>query len=393
MTNNLFVDISYKQRNYADERICGDTFVHKRIHSDNRTVIVLSDGMGHGVKANVLSTLTSSMMVNFASAKEDICQTARIVLNNLPVCSVRKISYSTFTVIDIDHRTREVTIAEHDNPQSIIFRGGSPLPTEWDCLLIGKNEARLQTILTTHFKAQEGDRVVLMTDGVTQSGLGSDMYPFGWGHENVSHFIENRLSESPAISSCELATDVLDAAAKNDNGPLKDDITCVVIHMRKPRRLLLASCPPSDRRLYRKYTETVAEFEGRKILCGYPIAEIFATETGKEIIRQEQSADNDIPPVWNIDGIDLTTEGLTTINKVFDLLDNRENLRQGQGGAYEMCRMLMDSDEIHIMMGSKQGGSGNIYFPDEFELRRRTLTRIGDILETKYMKDVNISLI
>ena len=248
MPGKWFADIAFESLNCGGERICGDTFAYRRIRTEHRTVAVLSDGMGHGVKANVLSTLTASMMVNFAPVKEDIERSARIILNNLPVCSVRKISYSTFTVVDIDHATEEVAVAEHDNPRSIVLRESEPLSLQREATVIRGHGNRPQTVYTSRFTARQGDRIVLVSDGITQSGRGTDGQPFGWGEERLAEFIGRIVQRNPRRTAGELAIDILNEAWNNDGRCSQDDMSCAVIHFREPKRVLLASCPPAKGR-------------------------------------------------------------------------------------------------------------------------------------------------
>ncbi len=140
MTGQPFhIEVNSQQKSQDGERICGDVFLSQRIGEESRTIIVLSDGMGHGVKANMLATLTSTMALNFTREHKEVEKIAEIIMNTLPVCSERKISYSTFTVVDIqqDGLTR---ILEYDNPHTLIFRGRQPLEPEWNCIVLNSDK-------------------------------------------------------------------------------------------------------------------------------------------------------------------------------------------------------------------------------------------------------------
>ena len=128
--NKFYIDIECRQNNHIGELICGDVFLSKRIKEEGRTIAVLSDGMGSGVKANVLATLTASMALNFTVEHREVRKTAEIIMNTLPVCSVRKVSYSTFTIIDIED-DGTTTIVEYDNPTCTITRGADLYDPKW----------------------------------------------------------------------------------------------------------------------------------------------------------------------------------------------------------------------------------------------------------------------
>ena len=167
MFQNFFIEVNCQQKNYDGERICGDVFYSKRIQDEERTIVVLSDGMGHGVKANVLATLTSTMAFNFTKEHKDINTIAEIIMNTLPVCSERKMSYSTFTIIDIEHNG-ETRILEYDNPECFIMRGTEVYQPEWQCIILNSDKNAGKELKYCRFTPQIEDRIVIWSDGVAQ---------------------------------------------------------------------------------------------------------------------------------------------------------------------------------------------------------------------------------
>lgn len=392
--SDIFVDIACRKVNCHGDRICGDNFVQRYIPSQNRTVAILSDGMGHGIKANILSTLTSSILVNMVQANEDLQTIARTILKTLPVCSVRGISYSTFTIFDYHHTHDLVTIIEYDNPQSIIIRQGKEFHPEWDCYEIAEEHATLgrRTILTTNFQAQQGDSIIFCSDGVTQSGLGSDGNPFGWGIAKLREFVSTTLNQTPHVESGELATKIVGRAVIMDQDRPKDDISCVAIHLRKPNRLLFCSCPPTIVAKKREITELISEYDGKTIVCGYPLAEMIGRELGVAIIKNPTSTDPDVPPVWRIQGIDLATEGLITLGKVLDILQKQsvDDLLKGRGAAYKICDMMMNADIIEMIIGLRERVNTPTVWSDDYVLRHKVLKSIAEILDRKYNKQIYV---
>jgi hypothetical protein len=394
MENNFYVEVGYQQKNHGKERICGDVFLSQRIKEENRVIAVLSDGMGHGVKANILATLTASMALNFTREHKDVTRIAEIVMNTLPVCSQRKISYSTFTAIDVEFNAR-TSILEYDNPGAFIMRGAAPLDAGWTCLILNSEKNRGKEIKSCHFQPRKEDRIIFCSDGITQSGMGSTKYPFGWGWDNVQQYIMNAISREPYISARKLASGILNTAFRNDDYHAKDDTSCAVLYFREPRKLLLCSGPPFENENDRKLAELVAGFQGKKILSGGTTGDIVARELNLEITDNFEFLDPDLPPQSFMEGIDLVTEGILTLSKVSKILNEyNQNSVLGKGPADQIVRLLLESDEIRIIIGTRINiAHQDPNLPVELEIRRTVLKRIGRKLEEKFLKEIIIEYI
>lgn len=391
--SEIFVETNYQKVNFHGDRICGDSFVQRYFPNQDRTVAVLSDGMGHGIKANILSTLTSSILVNMIEAKVDLRIIAGMIIKTLPVCSIRGISYSTFTIIDFHHRTNVVDIVEYDNPQCLILRSGEPLAVEWESHEFDSDNTLRRTLQTTSFQTRQGDGIVVCSDGVSQSGLGSRRYPFGWGVSNFQRFVCETVRENPRITSRELSSRVVERAITLDSDRPKDDISCVAIHLRRPEKLLFCSCPPTIEAKSHELASYLVRFEGRRAISGYPLAELVAREMHAPIRKNITSTDPDVPPIWHIAGIDLVTEGLITLGKVLDILEKHRSDAgsRGRGGAFRLCDMLLQADVIEMIIGLRERVDTATVWSDDYVLRRKVLHAIADILENKFSKQVEIT--
>ena len=247
MGEDFFVEVDYQQKSYEGQRICGDIFLSSKVKEENRIVVVLSDGMGHGVKASILATLTATMALNFTKEHKEPQKTAEIIMKTLPECSERKMNYSTFTIIDIE-QSRKVTILEYDNPECIIIRDRKIFkPTDQQNIVLGDGRPCNKKIRVCSFKPVKGDRIVFCTDGVTQSGLGTPRFPFGWGNDNMGRFAIDMTKQFPQISARNLAAKILNMAFRNDGFQSKDDSTCGIIYFREPRELLICTGPPYNK--------------------------------------------------------------------------------------------------------------------------------------------------
>ncbi len=389
MDNNYYVEVGYQQKNHGKERICGDVFLSRRIKEEKRIITVLSDGMGHGVKANILATLTASMAMNFTREHKDVKRIAETIMNTLPVCSQRKISYSTFTAIDIDLNT-ETSILEYDNPGAFLMRGSSPLEAEWTCLILSSEKNKGKEIKSCHLNPRKEDRIIYCSDGITQSGMGSRKYPFGWGWENVQNFIISAIDKDPQISAHSLASKILNFAYKNDNYNAQDDTSCAVVYFREPRKLLLCSGPPFDEGNDKKLASIIDEFTGKKIISGGTTSDIVSRELDLKITDTFEFHDPDLPPLSYMQGVDLVTEGILTLSKVSKILnEHTPNYVPGKGPADQIVKLLLESDEIRIIVGTKINiAHQDPSLPVELEIRRTVLKRIARKLEEKFLKEV-----
>ena len=215
------VEIDIEQKKPKGEFACGDVFLSKRIKEDGRTILVLSDGVGHGVKANVLASLTAMMALNYSTfhTKPDIA--ARIIMRALPKSSDGLENYATFTLIEIE-ADGKVKIINYDNPKTIILRGNNILnPTEYQLEIQGLENAG-KILRCREFQSRKEDRMIFLTDGITQSGLGSKRYPMGWGRDTVEEFVISQISRMPDMSATRLAKKIMNQANMIDEFDLKE---------------------------------------------------------------------------------------------------------------------------------------------------------------------------
>lgn len=395
MDNRFHIDVNNQQKSHEEAHICGDVFVSRRFKEENRIVAVLSDGLGHGVKANVLATLTSTMALNFTREHKDFIKTADVIMNTLPVDNERKISYATFTIVDIE-ADGKVSILEYDNPQTVILRGNKLMQPEWQCLILESEHNRGKELLSCSFYPRKEDRIIFCSDGVTQSGLGMGTYPFGWGRDNLVDFLIDLVSKNRTVSANDLASKVIKKSVQNDYHYSKDDTSCAVIYFREPRRLLLCTGPPFEKKNDKKLAKKVVDFEGKIILSGATTGDIIARELNREIEDSFEFTDPDLPPVSYMDGVDLMTEGILTLSKVAEILKaHHENRYEpGNGPADEIVKLLIKSDEINIVIGTRINvAHQDPSLPVELEIRRTVVKRMARRLEERYLKNVKLEFI
>ncbi len=391
MENNLFLEIDFAQKMKNGENICGDCFLSKKIKDSERTISVLSDGLGSGVKANILSSMTATMALNFIANNMEILHSAEVMMDALPVCQVRKISYATFTIVDsiLDGRTK---IIEMDNPPFLLVRNNAILKISGKVLASAKWKDR--SITVSEFNTLPDDRIIVLSDGITQSGMGNWATPLGWKLEGCRDFILKTVGKKTDISARELSRSILnEALAKERHSSAGDDMTCAVLYFRHPRKLTLLTGPPFKKEDDRKYARILQESEGWKIICGGTTAQIISRELGRTIKTDLKTARSGLPPLSYMEGIDLVTEGIITLTRTLGILEGKDNCKQ-TGSASRLANMFLESDIIDFVVGSRiNEAHQDPTLPEEIEIRRNIIKNISRILEEKYLKKVSISFI
>jgi hypothetical protein len=391
---NFFIDLHCEQSNHYGELICGDVYTSKYDKENNRWIVVLSDGMGSGVKANILATLTASMALNFALEHREIEKAANIIMNTLPVCSERKISYSTFTIIEVDDEGN-VSIAEYDNPECLILRGDKIFDPGWENIKLKKGSNKNKIIRISRFKAQKEDRIFFWSDGIVQAGMGTTDYPFGWERENLIKYVTDIVKREEDVSSIKLAKKIVRKAMTLDEEKPKDDTSCGIVYLREPRKILLLSGPPFKNTDDKILVDKIKNFKGKKIIAGGTTAEIIAREMNLTLKPGLMLTDNELPPVSYMEGFELVTEGILTLGKVATILDEfSPETKLTAGPAHSIVKLLLNSDLIHIICGTSiNEAHQDPNLPVELEIRRTVIKKTAKLLEEKFLRQVTLEFI
>ena len=188
MTTDLLSDYGYVSMNHVGEVLCGDFVTVSKLPNDSM-VMVLADGMGSGVKANILSTLTSTMMSKMVGNEMDIADCIKTVITTLPVSKDFGVSYATFSVVYVKEN-RWIQIYNYDNPTPFVIRDGKAWQPEYVV-----SEIHGKKIQSCNFEAKINDSVFMMSDGVLYAGIGETLN-FGWGLPQITKFAESIYEDS-----------------------------------------------------------------------------------------------------------------------------------------------------------------------------------------------------
>jgi len=340
----LKVDIAYRQLNKHGEEICGDRVEIQEYQGQN--YVVMSDGLGSGVKANILSSLTTKIIATMLREGCSLQEVTETLNQTLPVCKVRDIAYSTFTALKIDP-LGGVEAAEYDNPKLMWFSNGA-LKT------IPRKEVHYSErmlVSESGFSLSEGDVLIALSDGVVHAGIGRS-WNLGWSWERVARYIETVLSkEKNAADICDNLIDVVNKLYGEEPG---DDTTVLIVKYRPLRKLILMIGPPADEASDEMVVETFLNSEGVRVVCGGTTSNIVAKKLNKEIEVLIHTGTKDVPAIGSLPGIDLVTEGVLTLSVVVDMLRKRidpKTIRYAGDGASQLFRYIHGADEIHILLG------------------------------------------
>lgn len=391
MGESFFIDAACYQTRKHGEHVCGDAFVSRRIENEGRLVAVLSDGLGSGVKANILASMTATMAIRFAAADQEPLRAAEVMMDSLPVCQVRKISYSTFSILDCRHDL-SVRVIEEGNPEFLLARGGNVLSLPRTILESRKWPDRHLAIYD--FSIQPEDRLIFCSDGVTQAGIGSKAYPLGWQRAGLVDYVLSQTAETPDLSSRRLSERIVREAIRKDPERIpNDDTSCAVFYVRRPRGLLLWTGPPYTPSADAECARRFDAFVGKKVISGGTTANIVARELGRSIETLFSSQSASVPAESKMDGVDLVTEGVITLAKTAEYLESGR-FPSYENGAAALAELLLESDAIHLMVGSSVNTAHlDPTLPVALEFRRTVVQRLVNILRQKYIKQVTIEYI
>ena len=347
--NNLCADIGYKSVNHYGEQLCGD-HVDVVEQDENSTVIVLADGLGSGVKASILSTLTSKIISTMMAEGLTLEDCVETIAATLPICSVRGVAYSTFTIIHLlNNETAD--IMQYDNPLLILLRDGENYDYPKTELSIGGKK-----IYRSSIKLRENDIFIAMSDGCPHAGIGM-AYNFGWSREDIIDFMAT--VSVAGYTAKTLSTILVDECFKLYGEKPGDDATACVVRIRKREPMNLLFGPPSNRDDCDRMMSLFFSKEGKHIICGGTTSTIAAKYLHKPLKPSLNFESSDIPPTAELEGVDLVTEGVITINRVVqyakDYLADNESYAQWsmkRDGASLIARLLFEeATDINFFVG------------------------------------------
>ncbi|NFN86597.1 serine/threonine-protein phosphatase [Clostridium sporogenes] len=379
---SLFVEVASHSLNKYGEELCGDMVEVVRL--SDCTIIVLADGLGSGVKANILSTLTSKIAATMLKEGANLYDTVDTIVNTLPICKVRNIAYSTFTLIKI-YNNGDAYIAEYDSPPIFIIRNNKYLDSPKKEIIIDSKR-----VLESNIKLKPGDLLTVVSDGVIHAGLG-EILNLGWQWENVKDYLERRSYQN--MSTQFIAKDLLEVCFDLYAGKPGDDTTVVSVGIKKPSYVDLFTGPPKDKSKDKYVIEQLMKGNGKKVICGGTAANIVQRELNRELKVNLDLINTDLPPTATMEGIDLITEGVLTLSCALDMIKSYSDLFYKleenklilkKDAASLLVKVLMECTHLNIWVGSAMNPAHqNPNLPIDLSIKLKLVEELSE-----YMKNL-----
>lgn len=373
------IDVSFKSLNKYQEELCGDKVeVLKRKDAD---VVILADGMGSGVKANILATLTSKILRTMFQEGASIELAVETIAKTLPICKVRKVAYATFSILQITHDGKGYLV-EFDNPSCVFIRDGQIVDYPYEERVIEGKKIR-----EYRFDVKVNDCFVLMSDGVIWAGVGNLMN-YGWTWKEMSEYTLRCTKET--MSASRLATVLSDACNELYEGHPGDDTTLAVTRVIERKTVNIFTGPPEKKEDDERIIHEFMNAEGKKVVCGGTSANIAARILEKQIITNINYKDMSLPPTASIEGIDLVTEGIITLGRMLKLLKQYESgdfdveffdELDAENGASKLAKLLIEEcTDINLFVGkSINAAHQDLDLPFELSVRMNLVEQLQDV--------------
>ncbi|AKL94539.1 stage II sporulation protein E (SpoIIE) [Clostridium aceticum] len=345
------IEVGFDLLNKHNEELCGDQI--EIVRTEDATICVLSDGLRSGVKANILATLTAKIASTMLKYGSDLSEVIDTVTSTLPICKVRDIAYSTFSILYIKNNG-EAYIAIFDNPLPFYYSKEKNKVTKMEGSTKVINDKKITEI---QCKLKEGDCITVVSDGVIHAGAG-EVLNYGWEWEHVAQYLESLCGSKNALMISKSLLTICSDLYEEKPG---DDASVLTIKVNRPKTINIFTGPPILKEKDAVLVEKFMESPGKKIICGGTASNIVARELKRQAKMDIKTLTKKVPPISYMEGIDLITEGVLTMDETLNILKNvlmqtisievMKELQEKNGAAMLANRLVNQSTHVNFFLG------------------------------------------
>lgn len=383
-----YIDTSFESLIKHGEELCGDHVEQVRLNDS--CILVLSDGLGSGVKANILATLTSKIAVTMLKEGSTLEETIDTIVHTLPVCNQQHLAYSTFTIIKIFNDGRGYA-AEFDNPFIFLIKNGENVP-----LKRSKRELNGKIIYECGFEMDEKTLLVAVSDGVVHAGIGKSL-DLGWQWQNVDEYVKSLNSD---FSVVDVTENILGQCLKLYENEASDDTTVLSVKIKEQETINLFTGPPKNPKEDLDVIKKILNSEGKIVVCGGTTANIVSRVLGAELEVDISTMTQELPPIGRIEGIELVTEGVITINKALEIMrdyivpeknaDASKKLKEKNSASMLAAIIIERCEKLNMWIGQAVNPvHQNPQYPMDFHFKMKQLEEFASVAR-QMGKEVNV---
>ncbi|MBU1107764.1 MAG: serine/threonine-protein phosphatase [Candidatus Riflebacteria bacterium] len=354
--------------------VCGDAFLSFR--TPEATVVILADGIGSGVKANIYANMTISRLETLLSEGFSLRRAFSSLVNTMHESRGTDMPYAVFTVARILNNG-ETTVLAYEMPESIFVGRHSASVLKRRNFPLGND-----VISETNLFLEPDEGLLLYSDGITLAGIGGSTRN-GWSSDEVCRFVNDQLVSGEFKS--QLAQRVHKHARKLWGKKCGDDCTVVGALCRLGKVATVFTGPPADKTRDNKVVEEFLNMPGLKIVCGATTAQVVARQLKRQLQINKADASLIAPPGYSIEGVDLVTEGAVTLNQLFNIFDADPVYFEHYSSVTRLYDALIDADRINFMVGGSENiGHADIAFRQQGIMSRH---KVIELLAQKLRAD------
>ena len=378
---SVSVDICWKSFNKNHEELCGDKV--EILKTEDSNIIILADGMGSGVKANILATLTSKILGTMFREGAEIDACVETIARTLPICKEREVAYATFSILQI-FQDGEAYLVEYDNPKCVFIRNKEIINYPYQERVIEGKKIR-----EYRFHVELNDCFVLMSDGAIWAGEEETMN-YNWEWDDMAAYTLKCTNET--LSAARLAAMLSQVCYDLYGQKPGDDTTVAVTRVIRRQVVNIFTGPPSRKEDDERVVHDFMKQEGKKVICGGTSANVASRVLKREIVTLVKHADPKIPPMATMEGLDLVTEGVLTIGSALDLLHRYENddfdeaffdALDAENGAAKLAKLLIEEcTDLNLFVGrALNPAHQNSNLPFDLSVRMNLVEQLKDCAE------------